>query len=154
MDCCCSPFCCPSDQNPFLWSHCGTYSGLGILDLRIDKSQAHCPHVATLFSAVIMCSSWSGTMWTVASIGSLRPIQRCLPRRQRHWGTSGSHQRVDAEAKPGLTKQMLMQSLSPAQLLRCPPITTVLDALALYRKDAVAGEIRVKPKPTRGILAV
>lgn len=53
-----------------------------------------------------------------------------------------------------MTKQMLMQSLSPAQLLRCPPITTVLDALALYRKDAVAGEIRVKPKPTRGILVV
>ena len=115
MDCCCSPFCCPSDQNPFLWSHCGTYSGLGILDLSINKSQAHCPHVATLFSAATMCLSWSSTMWTVASIGSLSPnapvtlrgsslacpIQRCLPRRQRCWGTSGSHQRVDAETKPG-----------------------------------------------------
>ena len=89
-----------------------------------------------------------GIHWKFAPHPAL-PSEETAPLRD-FWVTSKGR----CGGKTWLTKQMLMQSLSPAQLLRCPPITTVLDALALYRKDAVAGEIRVKPKPTRGILAV
>ena len=63
-----------------------------------------------------------------------------------HIKGSMRRQNLVGRGAPQNDQTKLIQSLSSAMLLRCPGIGTVLDALAVFRKDAVSGLNKIKPK--------